>query len=617
MEQAQVETRPMGQERAGTALPNRFEWLAAADAPEPSPETREAARTESFAPEEAAPARGAGRLDMAPEVRYALEKRLPLDLLTAVSVYPRGEDLVMPYLDEQGDTAALRLRRGPGAESRFTWVTGGRVVPYGLWLKLNREAKAVVLVEGESDAHSMWHMGFPCLGVPGAAAFKKEWAAYLRQRPVYLHQESDAGGEAFIRHTVKGLRQGGHRGPTRVIRSADADPACKDVSDLLVRHGPLAARNMLAGLVKAADRLAPMAQEDGPKAAANEQAAGLKAQAKSTQETWGLYPLSALPALKDVPRPPVLVEGMMTAGLTLLAGAPKKGKSWLALMLCLAVARGRPFLNSAVTQGDAIYLDLESRQHRVAERAERLCGSDLPEQLLVGHRAPRLDDGFYPMLEGLLKERPHTRLVVVDTLGRVKGLGRGGENAYEADTRILGEAQRFALDRGICLMLIHHLRKSVGGFKESDVFERVNGSTGLTGACDTMMVLDSRRQEDQARLYVEGRDMPGRQLALRFDGGVWSLLSGDGAAWEREQYYRESPLPGAVKKLMDGRERWEGTATELSRALEQASEGACEVGAKEVALQLEALATQLQAQEGVVARRLRVNGTRLVRLQKT
>ncbi len=68
-----------------------------------------------------------------------------------------------------------------------------------------------------------------------------------------------------------------------------------------------------------------------------------------------------------------------------------------------------------MTQGDAIYLDLESRQHRVAERVERLCGSELPHQLLVGHRAPRLDDGFYTMLDGLLKERPRTRLVVVDT----------------------------------------------------------------------------------------------------------------------------------------------------------------------------------------------------------
>ena len=549
--------------------------------------------------------------DLPPLIRYRLHKQLPIPFLEALGLRAHGNALAMPYWDASGTLAATRLRHPPGADNRFSWLPGGTVLPYGLWLSLNRDARALVLVEGESDAHTLWHLGLPGLGIPGAAAFKQEWAGFLNGRPVYLHQENDPGGDTFLRHTLQKLRQGGHPGPVYVLRAADADPACKDISDLLVRHGRETALSMVATLVKGAREVAYPAD-----AGAAETPPSHAARPQSTVEAWGLYPLSALPALKDVPRPPTIVEGMMVAGLTLLAGAPKKGKSWLALKLCLAVARGEPFLDCAVTQGDAIYLDLESRQHRVAERVERLCGSELPHQLLVGHRAPRLDDGFYTMLDGLLKERPRTRLVVVDTLGRVKGTGRGGENAYEADTRILGEAQRFALDRGIALVLIHHLRKSVGGFKESDVFERVNGSTGLTGACDTMMVLDSRRQEDQARLYVDGRDVQSRQLALQFDGGVWSLLSGDGAAWEREQHYRESPLPGAVKKLMDGRERWEGTATELSRALEQASDGACEVGARDVTRELLGLQKPLREQEGAqVSVRIR-DGRRLVLLTR-
>lgn len=645
-------------------------WLSADDAPAIAPGPVDAPVPDPAGeiivwrrgPVEEPNPRAEHHADLPPIIRYRLLKKLPMAFLQRLGLADHGDALALPYLDAQGKPAATRYRHPPGADSRFTWAPGGRVLPYGLWLPLNQEARAMVLAEGESDAQSMWHLGYPCLGVPGAAAFKPAWAGFLRQRPVYLHQENDAGGETFVRHTTRSLRSGGHQGPIRVIRAADLDPACKDLSDLLVHHGSHQARHMVARLVKAAQAQAgepaaiptagePVAAGDSPlmpqtgegsvtltqeartetpalpqahggEAATTPQPATASSAAppaapQSTVEAWGLYPLSSLPALQDVPRPPTIVAGMMTAGLTLLAGAPKKGKSWLALKLCLAVARGEPFLGCAVTQGDAIYLDLESRQHRVAERAERLCGRELPHQLLVGHRAPRLDDGFYAMLEGLLKERPRTRLVVVDTLGRVKGLGRGGENAYEADTRILGEAQRFALDRGLCLLMIHHLRKSVGGFKESDVFERVNGSTGLTGACDTMMVLDSRRQEDQARLYVDGRDVPSRQLALQFDGGVWSLLSHDGAAWEREQHYRDSPLPGAVKRLMAEREKWEGRPTKLLEELSALASAPIDLQPKDIITALRRLEPIMRREMGVEVRGYKLQGNRHICLSKS
>ena len=43
-----------------------------------------------------------------------------------------------------------------------------------------------------------------------------------------------------------------------------------------------------------------------------------------------------LPALRYV------VDQLIPQGLHILAGAPKVGKSWLALWLCLQVAEGKP-----------------------------------------------------------------------------------------------------------------------------------------------------------------------------------------------------------------------------------------------------------------------------------
>ena len=47
-----------------------------------------------------------------------------------------------------------------------------------------------------------------------------------------------------------------------------------------------------------------------------------------------------------------LVDELIPEGLHILAGAPKIGKSWLALWLCLCVSQGQPLWNFAVTQGE-------------------------------------------------------------------------------------------------------------------------------------------------------------------------------------------------------------------------------------------------------------------------
>ena len=53
------------------------------------------------------------------------------------------------------------------------------------------------------------------------------------------------------------------------------------------------------------------------------------------------------------------VDGLLAKGLYLLAGAPKVGKSWLALDICLSVAKGEDVLKHRTNIGTALYLCLE------------------------------------------------------------------------------------------------------------------------------------------------------------------------------------------------------------------------------------------------------------------
>ena len=65
--------------------------------------------------------------------------------------------------------------------------------------------------------------------------------------------------------------------------------------------------------------------------------------------------------LQSIPYAPLpfVVEDLLPQGLHLLAGAPKIGKSWLALWLCLCTAQGKPLWNFATKPCEVLYLCLE------------------------------------------------------------------------------------------------------------------------------------------------------------------------------------------------------------------------------------------------------------------
>ena len=156
---------------------------------------------------------------------YSREKNIPPAVLRdSLGCYAKGEALAIPYYDELGQQRAVRLRYEQGHDPRFSWLPKSDIIPYGLWLRLNQGSGAIVLVEGESDAQSLWMMGIPCLGIPGATLFKSEWArAYLKDRPLWLHHEGDAGGDAFLRLTVQRLKEAGHTAPLWLLRTRDID----------------------------------------------------------------------------------------------------------------------------------------------------------------------------------------------------------------------------------------------------------------------------------------------------------------------------------------------------------------------------------------------------------
>ena len=222
--------------------------------------------------------------------------------------------------------------------------------------------------------------------------------------------------------------------------------------------------------------------------------------------------------------PNFVVDTLISQGLHILAGSPKVGKSWLALWLAVTVAKGEPVWGMSVKQDTTLYLCLEDSFQRIQSRLFDLT-EDAPPTLHFAVMSQQLHNGLVEQIEQFLKEHPKTRLIVIDTLQRIRTAGNDA-NPYASDYRDIGVLKALADKHRIAILLVHHLRK----MNDDDPMNMISGTTGLSGATDSNFVLrKSKRRENTATLYCTGRDIPYRELALEFDGEdhVWKLLSDD------------------------------------------------------------------------------------------
>ena len=226
----------------------------------------------------------------------------------------------------------------------------------------------------------------------------------------------------------------------------------------------------------------------------------------------------------ELPEPTSVVSGFFVEGLTLLASRPKLGKSWLMLAVALAVTcGGRAFGKIQVDKGEALYIGLEDNPRRLQSRLEVLTDV-VPEglHLATSGAMSRLYEGGLEQLDGWLTEHPDCRLVVIDTLARVRPQRKAGADLYQEDSLLGGKLQELALKHHVALVVVHHVRKALA----EDFLDMVSGSTGLTGVADAVLVLTRLRSQGAAVLNVTGRDIEESSHALEFDSqcGQWSLM---------------------------------------------------------------------------------------------
>jgi hypothetical protein len=215
------------------------------------------------------------------------------------------------------------------------------------------------------------------------------------------------------------------------------------------------------------------------------------------------------------------VQTLLPQGVTILGGAPKVGKSWLVLDLCVSVAKGEPIWNLPTTKGTTLYLCLEDTERRVQERLLSIT-DDVPANAFFAVAAKTLAEGLAEQIKQFVLEHPDTALVAIDTLQIVRGSET--DVSYANDYQEIRQMKALADELGIALLLVHHLRKQ----GDSDPLNKLSGTTGISGAVDAVFVLDkSRRNQSGATHICTGRDIEYRELELNFtkDTCQWELIA--------------------------------------------------------------------------------------------
>ena len=129
-------------------------------------------------------------------------------------------------------------------------------------------------------------------------------------------------------------------------------------------------------------------------------------------------------------KPSFVVDGLIPTGLILFCGSQKIGKSWLMLKLCLCVSQGIPLWDMHTQEGDVLYLCLEDTFCRIQDRLFHLT-DEASGRLHFAVASDKLSDGLIVQLEDYLKEYPDSRLIVIDTLQKVRTASK--DNAYASD----------------------------------------------------------------------------------------------------------------------------------------------------------------------------------------
>ena len=260
-------------------------------------------------------------------------------------------------------------------------------------------------------------------------------------------------------------------------------------------------------------------------------------------------------------RPPI-IDGLLYSGAYILAGAPKIGKSFLVAQIAYHVSTGEKLWDYEVYQGTVLYLALEDDYQRIQSRMFMMYGVEDSSKLYFATAANKIGSGLDEQLEFFIREHPDTKLVIIDTMQKIREVG-GEAYSYASDYEIIARLKQFADKHCICVLIVHHTRKQPAG----DAFEMISGTTGLLGCADGSLLMQKKKRTAlEATIDVVGRDQQDQILYLSKDPNtqIWNL---DRTETELFKEPPDAVLEAVAKLVTSEQPEWTGSPSDLAEIL--------------------------------------------------
>lgn len=411
------------------------------------------------------------------------------------------------YVDEDGallyqacrykkpDGSKTFRQRKPDGNGGWTYkLEGARLVPYRLPEVIEAAAmgRRIFVVEGEKDADALAAEGFPATTNPmGAGKWRDEYSAHFKGADVVVLPDNDEVGQQHAEMVASSLTAHGAR--VWVVQLPGV-PAKGDVSDWLQAGGDFDELDELIGRTRVwtVDPL--------------------------RRARWRLDELLANDELMRPPKP-VVPRLAWRARSTLVAAAPKSGKSTLLSFVAACVSRGLPFMDEPTDLGTVLLISPEEYIGDVARRLSRFEAD--PARVHVVDRMPTDPRERPSALEGHI-EAVRPDLVVIDTLiSYGRGLIEDENNAVQmqAVTQTLTD---LAHRMDVAMVIVHHAAKATG---------RSRGSTAIDGGVDAVaniFIPDEDADPTRRAVKAMGR-VPIYDFEYRLDGDLLVMASTTGA----------------------------------------------------------------------------------------
>ena len=268
------------------------------------------------------------------------------------------------------------------------------------------------------------------------------------------------------------------------------------------------------------------------------------------------HPAYSLAAMLHADFPPTqfVVAGLIPVGLTVLAGRPKLGKSYLALQIAIAVHCGSQLFGREVPRARVLYLALEDTEQRLSSRIKQLVAAGHID-IDIGPEDPAADSHFAMNWEPFSGRGLQVigaaldfgyKLLVIDTISRAAG--RLDQMDPQEMTHLYSSLQRMAARHGAAILLVDHHRKSARTTLDPDPIDDILGSTAKGGVVDCALGLYRRHKEDEATLKLSGRDFGFEEVALKWDAQElqWTL-GAQAASGGKAQSVKSGKAPTALR----------------------------------------------------------------------